>query len=94
MKNWKCNTCDGYIRVDLSKIMEGDKVFFVKNNNIFDNDIVFEKGTVVGKENSFYNIISEKKYNKRVYKVDSKLIYPFHAPAPIVYNMFWVCKCC
>lgn len=70
MKNWKCNTCDGYIRVDLSKIIEGDRVFFVKNNNIPGDDVIFEKGTVVGvgKESNFYNVVSEKNIVRKCIK--------------------------
>lgn len=89
MKRWKCVKCKKYKAIDRSKIKTNDLVFFLKNKKGVSGEKTMKKGNIVA--------ISLKEVtlncSGEFYQCELSSLYPFRAPAKIVYDIFGVCLC-
>ncbi|AOA57011.1 hypothetical protein [Acinetobacter larvae] len=91
MDTWKCNNCIGYIPIDYSKIKTGDLVFFILKKT-YGN-----RGDKILKTGNIMEVLENKvliNSHGKIIENNLEDIYPFSAPAKIIYKIFGICCCC
>lgn len=82
-----CLNCRGYKVFDVECLKKDDFVYFYMKT--LEKKEVLKKGIIIKKlEEEF--IVSD---GLRRYRLSKKLIYPYDAPARIVYKIFGTCNC-